>query len=426
MNQPSSQSPEETFLQAIARISRPEIREGLTLAKQVSVVDPEMALTRLRTVLEFILRDVHQRVLSESSGTKPLENVIQRLRRDGHLPGRIAVPANFIREHGNLAAHTFEGGVSVELVDDAIRQLMQVVEWYEQNFGSVNSMPILKDQEGESAGEGEASSANGPNRELQKAQEKRRRRILWTLLSSGIAVSMVLGVMLIQWPVLWSDLEHSDIPDPLKGLAAEEVLKIAYGSPAPPATGTKPEISVCLRAKRDGAVAFEPILNGATLESLVDHYVIELEPKTTGYLYVFQVDTAGNKTWLFPKNNTFAGSTGMNPVVPRSPIRIPEEGGLFLDNNIGLEHVYFVFAASPWHELEKELGTPRNSAAYPSTTLALDRGIQSPLNRGTRGVGGVASDTSTVEKTQLKDSVFPASLKAESSLLVFERWFRHR
>src|SRR6516225_3354514 len=74
-----------------------ELREGVQKAVLVAQVDPEMALTRARKVLEYVVRDVYQRRLNEPPGTRPLENLLQRLVKDGFLPDRAVPPCGGAR-----------------------------------------------------------------------------------------------------------------------------------------------------------------------------------------------------------------------------------------------------------------------------------------------------------------------------------------
>jgi hypothetical protein len=63
-----------------------ELREGVRKALDGATVDPEMALIRSRKVLEYVVRDVFVRRVQEPPGSRPLENLIQRLVKDGHFP----------------------------------------------------------------------------------------------------------------------------------------------------------------------------------------------------------------------------------------------------------------------------------------------------------------------------------------------------
>src|SRR5436190_8753168 len=90
-----------------------ELREGVLKAIDIADVDPEMALTRARKVLEYVIRDVYQRRCQEPPGTRPLENLLQRLVKDGHFPGRLDAYANTIRKLGNVGTHSFGETVTV-------------------------------------------------------------------------------------------------------------------------------------------------------------------------------------------------------------------------------------------------------------------------------------------------------------------------
>jgi hypothetical protein len=85
----------------------PELREGIQKAGLIAEFDPAMALTRTRLVLQLVVCEVYQRRYNEPAGTRPLENLLQRLLRDGHLPAREAAYANTVRELGNAGSTTF-------------------------------------------------------------------------------------------------------------------------------------------------------------------------------------------------------------------------------------------------------------------------------------------------------------------------------
>jgi hypothetical protein len=89
-----------------------------------------MALTRARKVLEFVVRDVYQRRTGEEVGTRPLENVLQRLVKDGHLPKRLAAYANAVRELGNVGTHAFGEAITKADVAQSLAQLTAILEWY--------------------------------------------------------------------------------------------------------------------------------------------------------------------------------------------------------------------------------------------------------------------------------------------------------
>jgi hypothetical protein len=107
-----------------------ELKEGVRKAINGAAVDPEMALIRARKVLEYLIRDVFVRRVQEPPGTRPLENLIQRLVKDGHLPPRLEAYTETIRKLGNVGAHHFGARISAEDVYQSLTQLMPILVWY--------------------------------------------------------------------------------------------------------------------------------------------------------------------------------------------------------------------------------------------------------------------------------------------------------
>jgi hypothetical protein len=124
-----------TLQDLLARLDRisgqlQELRDGVKQAVAIAEFDPEMALTRARKVLEYIVRDVYERRVGEAAGTRPLENLLQRLAKDGHLPKRLAAYANAVRELGNVGTHAFGEAVTKADVAQSLAQLTVILEWY--------------------------------------------------------------------------------------------------------------------------------------------------------------------------------------------------------------------------------------------------------------------------------------------------------
>lgn len=107
-----------------------ELRDGVQMVVQIAELDPEMALTRARKVLEYIIRDVYKRRCGREPKTQPLENLLQQLVKDGHLPNRIDAYANTIRKLGNVGTHTFGEKVTMLDVQSSLNQLLPILLWY--------------------------------------------------------------------------------------------------------------------------------------------------------------------------------------------------------------------------------------------------------------------------------------------------------
>jgi CheY-like chemotaxis protein len=124
--------PFHDLVQRLACLAEPfrELREGVEKALRIAAEDPEMALTRVRKVLEFVVREVYARRCRQPPGTQSLENLLQRLLKDGHLPRRQHAYANAVRELGNVGTHTFGERLTANDVHQSLAQLMPVLEWY--------------------------------------------------------------------------------------------------------------------------------------------------------------------------------------------------------------------------------------------------------------------------------------------------------
>src|SRR5271157_5846506 len=107
-----------------------ELREGVLRAVHIADEDPEMALIRARKVLEYLVRDVFVRRVGEPPGTRPLENLIQRLVKDGHFPPRLEAYTESIRMLGNIGAHNWKERVTIAQAYQSLTQLMPILEWY--------------------------------------------------------------------------------------------------------------------------------------------------------------------------------------------------------------------------------------------------------------------------------------------------------
>lgn len=107
-----------------------ELREGIQRAIAIADKDPEMALTRSRKVLEYVVRDVFERRINEPPGTRPLENLLQRLTKEGFFPARLEAYANVIRALGNVGAHRYGEQVTQADVVRSLTQLLPILEWY--------------------------------------------------------------------------------------------------------------------------------------------------------------------------------------------------------------------------------------------------------------------------------------------------------
>ena len=244
----------------------------------------------------------------------------------------------------------------------------------------------------------------------------------------------------------WVTPPAKPLPSGVARLSAADILEVAYTGlpPAAPLQAERPTLQIEILARREGQTAFSRLKDGDTLASRKDDYFVALRPLSAGFLYVFQVDSTGKKEWLFPENETCSYSSGCNPVRPDEILQVPSAESdrvLFLDDTAGVEHIYTVFSATGWPDLEDALSGPVESPAPPPATGPGARlpvmTVRSPNGLLGRGVGGARVQTSTgqiaksflVQRTDRDQTCsLPIStqpLQASGRLLVIERWFKH-
>ena len=98
---------------------------------------------------------------------------------------------------------------------------------------------------------------------------------------------------------------------------------------------------------------FQPLTPESILRS-GDSYKIIFTPDRNVYVYIFQVDSSGKMVRLFPMKS-FGGVTvnNFNPVTRGQTYHIPAENkSFFLDQQTGVETIYFLASAKPDQTLE--------------------------------------------------------------------------
>jgi hypothetical protein len=194
-------------------------------------------------------------------------------------------------------------------------------------------------------------------------------------------------------------------------------------------------------AKKSDEPEYHEIQPGEELRSEHDLYRLKLIPYSTGYLYVFQIDSRGRVQWFFPKNAWPESSQGVNPVAAHEPLLIPRDQAgaareYHLDDHTGFEHLYAVFAASPWPGLEAALASASSASGSDSAPSGVLRSPIAALELGqSRGAKGMSKRTDTAEGPVMVETLMPAAekhlipslqnLSETGPFLLVERWFTH-
>jgi len=223
----------------------------------------------------------------------------------------------------------------------------------------------------------------------------------------------------------------------LENRPAAKVLEVAYeASPPVPAHYTPPQIELAILARRNGNEGFRALSDGEELVSEVDDYVIALRPYTPGYVYVFQIDSSGKAEWLFPRNDSSKFSSGSNPIVTEQVIQVPDKRVLFLDQTAGIEHIYTIFAASRWPELEVALYR-ESAVSFLAGSQSKQRSVKEPNAMSHRGVAGTRFNppSGDPEKSPSLKQILDCGSRplpsgselytARGSFIVLERWLTH-
>ena len=135
MSTPPDRKMDPTLQDVLARLDRvsgqvEELRDGVRQAVAIAVLDPDMALTRRARCWSSLSATCSGGTPARKPGARPLENLLQRLVKDGIFPKRLSAYANAVRELGNVGTHGYGEGVTTADVAQSLTQLTVILEWY--------------------------------------------------------------------------------------------------------------------------------------------------------------------------------------------------------------------------------------------------------------------------------------------------------
>jgi hypothetical protein len=379
-----------------------ELTDGLSRLPALAAADPEAALMRVRKLLEFVIHDLYQRRIAEPAGSRPLENLLQRMAKENQLPRKLGASANFLRELGNIGAHVFGESVSAADVEGALAHLIPILAWYRDEVGPRPAQPSVVPA---------LVPAPTVPRRAEPSVPRRawgRRLFAWTLV---LCAAGAVGIPFLLRPGRPAEPAWRD------GLAASPALRVLLeDQPEGNQGGEQTLLGIKIMARRGGTKLTSALADGARLTS-ADTYHIEVDACTSGFLYVFQVDTRGTLNVLHPTLDGSPYSTGSNPVGAPTLVRVPPDAELKLDDSVGVDHVFCVLSGRRWIQLERALVEADARAASPGAV------VDSPFPVRTRGVGGlvpadVAASAATNEDTLKR-------YQGGLGFIVVGRWFWH-
>lgn len=236
-----------------------------------------------------------------------------------------------------------------------------------------------------------------------------------TIVSSGrsrgasIGLIIAAAMILIAGIWIWSGTKASFEVGISPQLS--ELLGIAYTEPL---AGPPPTVDITAQFTRAGATTqWQSLTDGSTL-SKADAYRLTIASEQDAFLYVWQVDSHGKLSWLYPKNDSCAFSRGANPIAARAAIRLPtsRDEGYQLDDAVGIEHLYVAASRSRWSDLESGLAAASGSQKA--------QAINKPFGFKTRGVAGIRKLPPDEENQPT-----PLTVTGRDGAVVQEIWFRH-
>jgi len=109
----------------------------------------------------------------------------------------------------------------------------------------------------------------------------------------------------------------------------------------------------------------------STLRSY-DQYRIFIHPNTTKYVYIYQVDSKGKGSWLFPRNDI----AEKNPLPSRDYWFPSRDRTFVLDENTGTENIYLIVTDKPAPDLESFIKNDSTASSQLVTQNIRTRGVE--------------------------------------------------
>ena len=189
-------------------------------------------------------------------------------------------------------------------------------------------------------------------------------RTPWVHLAYGLAGSAVACALLLlvshyrgEYHELVTDRGIGSKPTRVVSVPGPESGPVLRGAPPAPVPGLD-ALVFWYRLQGSGQAVQVPMPSDSRISlTSRDEYGLHFRARADGWVYVFQVDSRGQLAQLFPLHPS---DTVGNPVVPGRDYRLPGEGKAFqLDEVVGKETVYVVFARARRADWEEMMGVPQ-------------------------------------------------------------------
>lgn len=247
------------------------------------------------------------------------------------------------------------------------------------------------------------------------------RRKWRAFLSSPFIVAAI--TLVVAWLLLPSLPTPQEIFAPGASPQALHALEVAYTTPAAHGGAVgEPEAAVTAFWRPRSGGEWQTLEGGQELSS-ADQYVLAVQPRTDAWCYVFQIDAQGQLFPLFPAMEGAPFATGSNPVKAGQWNLIPAaDQALYLDETLGMEHVYVVVTAAPWPDIEAALVQPHALPPEPTEAPEIVLAAFSTPGRGVAGKEAATTSALPLPDSKVVQATFTKGFKGA---LVEEIQFKH-
>jgi hypothetical protein len=194
-----------------------------------------------------------------------------------------------------------------------------------------------------------------------------------------------------------------------------------YGASAPSYQQLEVYFDLVKEVSVGGSQQAQSVADGETLTQN-DNYKVTLQSNLPCYIYIAQLDSTGKLDPIFPSQH----AAGSNPVQPYTPYSVPEGNQwFFLDQNSGIETIYFIASRDRRSDIEEMFYTFQNT----NPSLVQQQNVQmNTYYAMKRGIGGAREGGS--REVQFQDgsqgqymSTLITSIQAD---FVMTRYFYHQ
>lgn len=180
-------------------------------------------------------------------------------------------------------------------------------------------------------------------------------------------------------------------------------------------------IDIVQEIEHNGQITSRILDDGDVLRSS-DNYKFQVGCNLDCYAYIAQLDATGKMDPILPS----AYVDSINPLSADSIYSLPgNDNWFYLDNNTGLEQVYFIFSKTPRDDIEEifQQLTSENQNLKQVEKVS----IQEKMTL-TRGIAGVRrGNTQTVQQSNGSTGQYISTvINGSGADLVLTRWFKHQ